>query len=268
MHMGHRSRFAAALAVGIAIAAALTIAGSAASPRFYDDDPIWHDRDTQDASSMKPLDVDLLVDLTTNLIGPREVNAGRARNVNTVDEVPDSSWYTNRAGSRPLSPADVFTGPDTTVGPKAGTWTVTSSKGDGVTPGFTIKDAVGQLWFLKFDPPGYRGMATGTEVAVTKLMWALGYHVPENHIASLRREQLAVATDATFTTAGGAKRALRPADIDRLLEKADRDPDGSYRVVASKALRGKPIGRIRFVATRPDDPNDLVPHQDRRELRG
>src|SRR5204863_6939255 len=117
-------------------------------------------------------------------------------------------------------------------------------------------------------PPGYRGMATGTEVAVTKLMWALGYNVPENHIASLHREQLVVATDATFTTPGGAKRALRPGDIDRLLEKADRDPDGSYRVVASKALPGKPVGRIRFTGVRPDDPNDVVPHEDRRELRG
>jgi len=268
MHMGHRSRFAATLAGALAIAAALTIAGSAASPRFYDDDPISHDRDTQDASSMKPLDVDLLVDLTTNLIGPREVNAGRARNVNTIDEVPDSSWYTNRAGSRPLSPADVFTGPDTTAGPEAGTWTVTSSKGDGVTPGFTIKDAKGQLWFLKFDPPGYRGMATGTEVAVTKLMWALGYHVPENHIAYMHRERLAIGDGAKFTPAGGTRRAMRLDDLDRLLERADREPDGTYRVVASKALRGKPIGRIRFVDTRPDDPNDLVPHQDRRELRG
>jgi hypothetical protein len=39
-------------------------------------------------------------------------------------------------------------------------------------------------------------------------------------------------------------------------------------VVASKALAGKPVGRIRFFGVRPDDPNDIVPHEDRRELRG
>ena len=137
-----------------------------------------------------------------------------------------------------------------------------------MTPGFTVKDATGQRWFLKFDPPGYRGMSTGTEVAVTKLMWALGYNVPENHVAYLRREQLVVGPTAKFTPAGGRARAMRPSDIDRLLERADREPDGSYRVVASKALEGTPVGRIRFFDTRPDDPNDIVPHENRRELRG
>jgi hypothetical protein len=38
-------------------------------------------------------------------------------------------------------------------------------------------------------------------------------------------------------------------------------------VVASRAVPGKPVGRIQFAGTRSDDPNDLVPHEDRRELR-
>jgi hypothetical protein len=263
-----RSRLAAILGVTIAVGAALTLGASAAAPRFYDDDPIWHERDTEDASGMKPLDVDLFVDLTTNMLARRAGNDAHARNVNTIGEVPDSSWFTNRAGHRALTPEDVFVGPDMTAGPESGTWTVTSSKSDGVTPGFTVKDAKGQRWFLKFDPPGYRGMATGTEVTVTKLMWALGYNVPENHIAYMRRDQLVVGEGATFTPLGGKRRALRIDDVDALLRRADREPDGTYRVVASKALPGKPIGRVRFIDTRPDDPNDIVPHQHRRELRG
>jgi hypothetical protein len=261
------SRLAAFVGGTLSIAVALTITSSAAKPRFYEDDPIWRERDTQDASAMKPLEIDLVVDLTTNLIGPRSVEAGRARNTNSVDEVPDSSWYANRAGARPLTADEVFTGPDTTNGPEPGNWTVTSSKSDGVTPGFTIKDSKGQRWFLKFDPPGYRGMATGTEVAVTKLMWALGYHVPENHIAYMRRGQLVIGDGATFTPPGGTRRPMRPGDLDALLQRADREEDGTFRVVASKALAGKPIGRIRFLDTRPDDPNDIIPHEDRRELR-
>ena len=95
----------------------------------------------------------------------------------------------------------------------------------------------------------------------------VGYNA-ENHIAYVRREQLTIGNSAKFTPPGGKRRAMRPEDLDTLLQHADREPDGGYRIVASKALPGKPIGRIRFVDTRPDDPNDVVPHEDRRELRG
>jgi hypothetical protein len=263
------TRLLSGLGLTLAIAGSLTAVSGAQSPRFFDDDPLWIDRDTEDASRMKPLEVNLVVDLTYNVIkGRAGVVAARAKNLNTVDEVADSSWFTNRAGHRALTPEDVFRGPDTSDGPANGTWTVTSSKSDGVTPGFTVKDSSGQRWFLKFDPPGYRAMATGTEVAVTKLMWALGYNVPENHIAYVRREQLVVGNGAKFTPAGGNERLMRLGDIDNLLDRANREADGSYRVVASKSLEGKPIGRIRFMGTRPDDPNDLIAHEDRRELRG
>jgi hypothetical protein len=261
------TRFAP-LAVALTIMAALGMISSAASPTFYPDDPIWVEHDTEDAAGMQPLEVNLLADLAYNMLTVRTPASTRARNVNTVDEVPDSSWFTNRLGHRPLSAAEIAVGPNTTNGPAPGTWEVIASKSDGVTPGFTIKDSTGQVWFVKFDPRGYRGMATGTEVAVTKLMWALGYHVPENHIAALRREQLVIGDGAKFTPPNGNRRPMRLDDIDRLLKAADRGPDGAYRIVASKRLPGKPIGRIRFTGTRPDDPNDIVPHEDRRELRG
>jgi hypothetical protein len=264
-----RLRFTAAVCGTLAAAVAFTAYTSAASPKFYPDDPLWRDRDTEDAASMKPLDVDLLVDLTYNLFGkPGDPASVPAKDVNTLGEVPDSSWFTNRAGHRPLTPEEVAAGPDVTTGPAAGAWTITASKSDGVTPGFTIKDANGQIWFLKFDPPGYRGMATGTEVVVTKLLWALGYNVPENHVAYMKREQLVIGDGAKFTPAGGKKRPMRQTDIDDLLARADHERDGSYRIVASQAVPGKPIGRIRFYGTRPDDPNDIVPHEHRRELRG
>jgi hypothetical protein len=257
------------LALGTMLAAgALTLAGSAASPKFLNDDPVWHQPDTQDASSLKADEVSLFVDLTYNLIAGAGQARGRAGNVNSIDEVPDSSWFTNRAGLRPLTALDVANGPDTTDGPAAGAWTITSSKSDGVTPGFTVQDRNGTRWFLKFDPRGYRGMTTGTEVTVTKLMWALGYNVPENHVAYVRPENLTIGSTAKFTPKSGRKRAMRRDDLEQLLATVDRDADGRYRVVASKALEGRPIGRIRFFGTRPDDPNDVVPHEDRRELRG
>ena len=61
---------------------------------------------------------------------------------------------------------------------------------------------------------------------------------------------------------------FKESDIRLLLRRAHRESDGSYRVVASKALEGRPIGGFRFYGTRSDDPNDVVPHEHRRELRG
>ena len=261
--MKHSAAIVALAAIG------LTAVGSAATSKFFDDDPIWVERDTQDASGMKSVETSLFVDIAANAIRrPTTQTPVRAENVNSVDEVPDSSWFTNRAGRLALSPADIEAGPNTTTGPARGPWIITSSKSDGVTPGFTVKDSRGERWFLKFDPPGYRAMSTGTEVTVTKLMWALGYNVPENHIAYLRAEQLVVGDGAKFTPQGAKPRAMRADDVGNLLKRANQEPDGSYRVVASRALPGKPIGRVRFYGTRPDDPNDIVPHENRRELRG
>jgi len=270
MGLPTRVRHACVLAIVLGTAAAVHEIASGATLRFYDDDPLWTYRDTQDASGVKPWEIDLVVDLGLNLFGrPGDPATDvRAKSLNTVDEVPDSSWFTNRLGHRAVDVEEVEKGPNTTSGPAPGMWIVTSSKSDGVTPGFTIRDANGQLWFLKFDAPDYRAMATGTEVAVTKLFWALGYHVPENHIAYLDQNQLEIGDGASVTLPNGRRRPMRRDDIASLLTRANAEPDGRYRIVASKALEGTPLGGFRFYGTRPDDPNDVVPHEHRRELRG
>ena len=38
-------------------------------------------------------------------------------NVNTLDEVPDSSWFTNRLGTRVMTADEVETGPVAGTGP-------------------------------------------------------------------------------------------------------------------------------------------------------
>ena len=255
------------LAVGLALTAGPE--PRAASQKFYRDDPMSNIVDSHDASNVEKRDIDLVYDTLENSFswpGDRTRDV-RAQDVNTVDEVPDSSWYTNRLGTKEITIEELLRGPDTTTGPAPGSWTVIGAKNDGVTPGFTVRDSNGQVWFLKFDPPGYRGMATGTEIVVTKLFWALGYYLPEVHLATLKPEQLTIDETAKITPPSGNVRRFRQSDIRLLLRKAHRDPDGSYRVIASRALEGRPLGGFRFYGTRSDDPNDVVPHEHRRELR-
>ena len=133
----------------------------------------------------------------------------RAGNVNTIDEVPDSSWFTNRAGkgAGPLDLEALVKGPDTSNGPAPGPWTVIARKSEGVTPGFTIRDSAGEVYWIKFDPKGFAEMASGAEVISTKFFHAFGYHVAENYLATFRPEDLRVAPDATMKDEDGRSAA-------------------------------------------------------------
>ena len=53
-----------------------------------------------------------------------------------------------------------------------------------------------------------------------------------------------------------------------MLARAARRPDGRVRVLASRFAEGSPLGSFRYDGPRPDDPNDIFPHEHRRELRG
>jgi hypothetical protein len=243
-------------------------AGRAAGPKFFRDDPIARDPETQDASAVKSWDLSDLYDFAENsFLGAGEKADTRAVNINTIDEVPDSSWFTNRLG-REAWPVDrLVRGPDTSAGPAAG-WTIVSGKMEGRAPGFTVRDGAGQLYFIKFDPPSNPEMASGAEVISTKFFHAFGYHVPENYVATVSRESLVIGDNALIDDDNGRRRQMDERDLDQLLKRAAQNKDGSYRVLASRAIDGKVLGPFRYYGTRPDDPNDIFPHEHRRELRG
>lgn len=79
--------------------------------------------------------------------------------------------------------------------------------------------------------------------------------------------QLSVSNKAHVEVAG-RRRPMTNKDIQIVLDKSARRKDGSYRMLASLAIKGKPVGPFSYEGTRSDDPNDTLPHERRRDLRG
>jgi hypothetical protein len=267
--MSGRSHPVAVVACVGALLGSLVSARVTSGPRFYPDDPISREPESQDASGVEEWDIELLVDLTMGLfVTPsRAREAVRAGNINTIDEVPDSNWFTNRIGSRPVSIADAVRGPASGTGPASGRWTVTAPKRSGMAPGFTMRDEAGETWFITFDSAGHPEAATGAVMVANKIFWALGYWQVEHYLTSIRRDQVDVAPSATFTPLSQRTRPMRRSDLNEVFARAHRSPDGTFRAVAGRRVPGRAVGGFRYQDTRPDDPNDIVPHEHRRELR-
>ena len=193
----------------------------------------------------------------------------RALGVNALDEVPDSTWFTNRIGVRELSLDKLRRGAAVVGSPEPHRpWTIHSTKVGGVSIGFIITDARGERWLLKFDRAGFPEAETATEVIVSKLLWACGYNVPEDHVVYFRPGDLVLAPDAVVKDWGGERGRLDRAELERALARIVHEPDGRIRGMASRMVDGKPLGGHAAEGTRAGDPNDRIPHELRRDLRG
>lgn len=195
-------------------------------------------------------------------------NPKQAYNVDALDEVPNSSWFTNRNHMEKLSLEAIARGANRGTGPDtSGTWTVIGAKTEGVTPGFTIKDSKGGRFIVKFDPPGYEEMATGAEIIGSRLFYAAGYNTPQNYLVHFRPEIVQLGEGVEIKHQGRDHIMLQ-ADLDKIIDRLTVGPDGTVRAVASRFLEGKLLGPFRYGGTRKDDPNDFIPHEHRRDLRG
>ncbi len=192
----------------------------------------------------------------------------RARNVNALDEVPNSSWFQNRIGFHDLTPERVARAAcgDTPSLDPTKKWTIIAAKPNGAYPGFFIK-AGEERYLLKFDSPVQPGRATSADVIGSKIYWAVGYNTPCNEIVHFQRNILEIDPGATAEDRYGKKHPITQEDIDAVLAKAYRSKDGVLRASASRFLPGKPLGPFKYQGRRGDDPNDRVRHEHRRELR-
>jgi hypothetical protein len=260
----------------------LIAAACAAPVRFTVRAPVWRDRDDAPIATPKPRDT--LVEwpaIRQTVFLPLDRVLGldyaeEAMDVNSFDELPDSSWYADprRDPARPDAPPAALgaerlrwgaASPDDVPQPP---YRVVKGKSVGATPGFVIEDARKVRYLLKLDGKERPGLATSTEVVVSRLAWACGWRVPAEVMFAFRREDLTLSPRATVKDRWDRAQPFEVARLDAVLAGAAARPDGSYAALASRWLTGVNLGPFTFDGTRPDDPNDVIPHQHRRSLRG
>jgi hypothetical protein len=108
---------------------------------------------------------------------PRE-----APNVNALDEVPDSAWFTNRLGRRKPSREQLLRGACTpedlldgqTAAP--GSWVIDQGKPNGASPGFRIKVAEKHKFMLKTDTKEQPERPTAASAIGAAIYHAVGFN--------------------------------------------------------------------------------------------
>jgi hypothetical protein len=250
-----------------AILCALLFPALLRGQRFYPDDPIRILPPPVPVGEMHNRSLDPIVDFLLQSAHWTPPAPTPAAEVNTLGEVPDSAWFTNRHAHRRLRPDELQRGAGNRNEP-APPFTVLGGKAEGVSPGFRMRDAKGRTYFVKSDPLSNPEMATAADVIVSKFMWAAGYNTPENYIIYPNLEDFHLAEDATTLAPNGGDRKMTWRDFEEIVDKIPHYEGGTFRVMASLAVAGEPIGPFRYHGTRSDDPNDIVPHENRRDLRG
>jgi hypothetical protein len=197
---------------------------------------------------------------------------GEARNVNSMDEVPDSAWFTNR---KPVAPdpkepgaceeTDMLPPPDEV---KPGTWVIDRGKDNGASLGFRISVEGGGKYLLKADEKNKPDRASAASVIGAALYDAIGFNTTCEQIVAVKRAMLALKPDLVVVGNSGVTHPFDQAALDKVLQNTTQLGNGLVRMQASKWLSGYLIGPFRYVGTRRDDPNDIIDHADRRELRG
>lgn len=264
--------------------------------RFPLREPMWRDADTtpvwvkchHERAAKEPRHVSCAPDVTFNpiiwdgadnmIFRPMSealgvVTSGESVDVNSLDEVPDSSWFTNRIGVQPMSPDEMAIGactPDQLLdGSTApdGSWVIDKGKGDGSTDGFRINIPGRGKYLLKADDADTPEHASGAQSLGARVLHAAGYNTSCEQVVYFRPSVLKLTPGLRWKHNFGDETAFDQAQLEKVLAHCPKR-DGLVRMAASAWLPGYNVGGFRFFGTRSDDPNDVVPHENRRELRG
>jgi hypothetical protein len=226
------------------------------APKEYESSFAW---DAADNSLFRP---------PADLFRMRRAKA--ARNVNAFDEVADSSWFINRIGTKPMSEEEVeqgFCKPGPSLDPTGpdGSWLIDHGKDNGANPGFRVKSDGTKYMMKTDDVQGER--ATAATAIASRFYYAAGWWAPCDSIVYFRRSILKLKPGLTIKANTGPAKVFDEALLTTLLEKTSKRGN-TFRATASRWLPGKTIGPFTYEGLREGDPSDIIPHEDRRDLRG
>ena len=164
-----------------------------------------------------------------------------AGDVNALDEVPRSSWF-NPPDARPDGPPVL---PLTPLG--------TAESGQ---PGLAVTDARGLRYELRRDSRERPELVSASAAVASRLLGALGYRTPEVHVVTVAPNDIKEGNDKPAQEA-----------VSDLLREGSPPTGDRYRVRATRWPVGIDVGPTPNAGVRPEDPNDRVPHGERRTLR-
>jgi hypothetical protein len=188
--------------------------------------PIWVDRDDKEIPEPEKREISELYDVLRNTwfrhwdFGYTALRMSNrpALNVNAWDEVPDSSWFTNRISRRPITRQQLVEGAPG-VAPVPGKWSVRTLKTAGYTPGLQVRDSAGQNFMLKFDLPSAPERNSAADRIGSLLMYAAGYNVPHNTIVYFKADDLLIDDEAVYEDLVGRERPMTETDLEEALSK-------------------------------------------------
>jgi hypothetical protein len=201
---------------------------------------------------------------------------GEAPNVNSMDEVPDSAWFTNRIGARPVDMAELLRA---ACEPQAilddptgeGVWVVDQGKLNGSTPGFRVNIPGKGKYLFKSDagtgaiPNPER--PTASSVIGAAMYNAVGFFTSCEQIVYFEPSALKLTKGLRSADNTGIVREFDQKALAKVL-RGTTHRGTQIRMQASAWLPGHLLGPFRYQGTRGDDANDIIAHEDRRELRG